>query len=95
MSMFMRPDQLADEGAARVELIPAALRLLWMSVAFGVLTGGVSVMAGLGDHSLGVAGVGLSVLADVTGSAGLVVAALAAIEAVRTTPGSPWRSRHR
>jgi hypothetical protein len=37
----MRRDQLADEGAARVELIPAALRLLWMSVAFGVLTGGV------------------------------------------------------
>jgi hypothetical protein len=82
----------ADEGAARVELIPAALRLLWMSVAFGVLTGGVSVMAGLGDHSLGVAGVGLSVLADVTGSA--VGAAVAVTPQVRGSfPGAVLRER--
>jgi divalent metal cation (Fe/Co/Zn/Cd) transporter len=48
------------------------LRLVWISVGVGVLTGGVSVVAGLRDHSLGVVGVGLGVLADVTGSAVLI-----------------------
>jgi divalent metal cation (Fe/Co/Zn/Cd) transporter len=49
-----------------------ALRLLLISVAFGALTGVISVIAGLGDHSLGVFAVGLGVLADVTGSATLI-----------------------
>ena len=48
------------------------LWLLLISVAFGALTGVLSVIAGLGDHSLGVFGVGLGVLADVTGSAVLI-----------------------
>jgi divalent metal cation (Fe/Co/Zn/Cd) transporter len=49
-----------------------ALRLVVISVAFGALTGVISIAAGLRDHSLGVFGVGLATLADVTGSAVLV-----------------------
>ncbi len=56
----------------RPELVSAALRLVWISVAFGMLSGAVSVTTGLGDHSLGVFAVGLGVLADVTGSATLI-----------------------
>jgi divalent metal cation (Fe/Co/Zn/Cd) transporter len=52
--------------------VTTALRLVWISVAFGVLSGAVSVTAGLQDHSLGVFAVGLGVLADVTGSAVLI-----------------------
>jgi divalent metal cation (Fe/Co/Zn/Cd) transporter len=58
--------------AARPELITAALRLVWISVAFGVVSGAVSVTTGLLDHSLGVLAIGLGVLADVTGSAVLI-----------------------
>jgi divalent metal cation (Fe/Co/Zn/Cd) transporter len=53
-------------------MIAAALRLVTISVAFGVLSGAVSVISGLRDHSLGVFAVGLGVFADVTGSAVLV-----------------------
>ena len=56
----------------RPELVSAALRLVWISVAFGILSGAVSVTTGLRDHSLGVFAVGLGVLADVTGSATLI-----------------------
>ena len=56
----------------RPELVSAALRLVWISVAFGMLSGAVSVTTGLRDHSLGVFAVGLGVLADVTGSATLI-----------------------
>jgi len=59
-------------GAARSRMIRSALRLVLVSVAFGILTGTVSVATGLHDHSLGVFAVGLDVLADVTGSAVLI-----------------------
>jgi divalent metal cation (Fe/Co/Zn/Cd) transporter len=54
---------------ARFKLVTAALRLVSISVAFGVLSGALSVTVGLQDHSLGVFAIGLGVLADVTGSA--------------------------
>jgi divalent metal cation (Fe/Co/Zn/Cd) transporter len=66
------PDGLCDSGAPRASLVTAALRLVSVSVAFGVLTGVVSVAVGLRDHSLGVFAVGLDVLADVTGSSVLI-----------------------
>jgi Cation efflux family len=59
-------------GQARQKLLGAALRLATISVAFGLLSGTVSIIAGLGDHSLGVLAVGLGVLADVSGSAILI-----------------------
>ena len=61
-----------DRGAARQIMVTTALRLVAVSVAFGLLSGTVSVFTGLQDHSLGVFGIGLGVLADVTGSAVLV-----------------------
>jgi divalent metal cation (Fe/Co/Zn/Cd) transporter len=56
----------------RSAMLDRALRLSWMSVVFGVLSGSVSVGAGLADHSLGVLAAGLSVLADVAGSVVLI-----------------------
>jgi divalent metal cation (Fe/Co/Zn/Cd) transporter len=61
---------VTDPG--RQEMIAAALRLVTVSVAFGVLSGAVSVTTGLQDHSLGVFAVGLGVFADVAGSAVLI-----------------------
>jgi divalent metal cation (Fe/Co/Zn/Cd) transporter len=55
-----------------VRQLTAALRLVWVSVLFGLLSGVVSVTTGLTNHSLGVLAVGLGVLADVTGSATLI-----------------------
>jgi protein-S-isoprenylcysteine O-methyltransferase Ste14 len=43
-----------------------------VSVAFGLVSGVVSIATGLTGHSLGVLAVGLGVLADVTGSASLI-----------------------
>ena len=68
----MPGDESPASGAPRAELVSAALRLVSVSVAFGVLSGIVSVTAGLRDHSLGVFGAGLGVLADVAGSAILI-----------------------
>ena len=68
----MPADELPGTDPARLKLITAALRLVSISVAFGVLSGAVSVITGLRDHSLGVFAVGLGVLADVTGSAVLI-----------------------
>jgi divalent metal cation (Fe/Co/Zn/Cd) transporter len=53
-------------------MLERALRLSWLSVGFGVVSGAVSVGAGLADHSLGVLAAGLSVLADVCGSIVLI-----------------------
>ena len=53
-------------------MLVAALWLTGISIAWGVVAGGVSVAVGLRDGSLGVLGLGLNVLADVTGSAVLV-----------------------
>ena len=55
-----------------MKLVTAALRLVSISVGFGMLSGTVSVITGLQDHSLGVFAIGLGVLADVTGSAVLI-----------------------
>lgn len=52
--------------------VTAALRLVTISVAFGLVSGAVSVITGLHGRSLGVFAVGLGVLADVTGSAVLI-----------------------
>jgi divalent metal cation (Fe/Co/Zn/Cd) transporter len=49
-----------------------ALRLVTVSVAFGLMSGVVSVITGLLGHSLGVFAVGLGVFADVAGSAILI-----------------------
>jgi divalent metal cation (Fe/Co/Zn/Cd) transporter len=56
----------------RAQLLQRALRLSWISICFGLVSGAVSVASGLADHSLGVLAAGLSVLADVTGSIVLV-----------------------
>jgi hypothetical protein len=63
-----RPGSAPDRSSQ----VATALRLVWVSVVFGILSGTVSVTAGLADHSLSVLAVGLGVLADVTGSATLV-----------------------
>ena len=49
-----------------MKLVTAALRLVSISVGFGMLSGTVSVITGLQDHSLGVFAIGLGVLAGVT-----------------------------
>jgi Co/Zn/Cd efflux system component len=59
-------------GQDRHGQVTAALRLVWTSVVFGIVSGVVSVRTGLANHSLGVLAVGLGVLSDVTGSASLV-----------------------
>ena len=67
------PDRQPPGGLAeRPRLLRSALRLVSVSVAFGVLSGTISVTSGLRDHSLGVFAIGLGVLADVTGSAVLI-----------------------
>jgi divalent metal cation (Fe/Co/Zn/Cd) transporter len=64
-----RPPDVVDD---RPSQITTALRLVTISVAFGVLSGTISIVTGLQDHSLGVFAVGLGVAADVTGSATLI-----------------------
>ncbi len=67
------PNHLPPAGDAdRLGLVRHALWLVSVSVAFGVLSGVISVTTGLRDHSLGVFAIGLGVLADVTGSATLI-----------------------
>lgn len=58
----------SNERSQRARLIDVALRLVTVSVAWGALSGGLSVAAGLLGHSLGVLGLGLTVLADLVGS---------------------------
>jgi divalent metal cation (Fe/Co/Zn/Cd) transporter len=48
------------------------LRLVWVSVDVGIVSGAVSLMTGLANHSVAMLAVGLGVLADVTGSATLI-----------------------
>jgi divalent metal cation (Fe/Co/Zn/Cd) transporter len=62
----------AKSEARRTRLLVIALWLTWTTVVWGLLSGSVSIVAGLLDGSLGVLGLGLNVLADVTGSAVLV-----------------------
>jgi divalent metal cation (Fe/Co/Zn/Cd) transporter len=56
----------------RREHLVVALRLSWFSVAWGIVSGGLSVVIGVLDDSLGVVALGLNALADVTGSTALV-----------------------
>ena len=72
-------------------MIARALRLVTISVAFGILSGSVSVASGLRGHSLGVFAVGLGVLADVTGSAALIWR----FRAERRHPGQSGRQETR
>ena len=53
----------------RARLVDVAIRLVTVSVVWGAVSGGLSVAAGLHGHSLGVLGLGLTVLADLVGSA--------------------------
>jgi divalent metal cation (Fe/Co/Zn/Cd) transporter len=64
-------DKVTSRGP-RPQHVAAALKLVALSVTFGLLSGAVSITTGLQDHSLGVLAVGLDVLADVTGSAILI-----------------------
>lgn len=75
----------ADRLAGRQKLVTQALRLEAASVAFGTLSGTASVVTGLRGHSLSVLGLGLGVLADVTGSAVLIWR----FSAERRRPGEP------
>jgi divalent metal cation (Fe/Co/Zn/Cd) transporter len=59
-------------SAQRQHLVVVAIWLTSLSVLWGTLSGGTSVIVGLLDGSLGVLGLGLNVLADVTGSAVLL-----------------------
>jgi divalent metal cation (Fe/Co/Zn/Cd) transporter len=68
----MVPSQAPDSHVTRAEQITRALWLVSASVAFGLMSGAVSVTTGLRGHSLGVFAAGLGVLADVTGSATLI-----------------------
>ncbi len=68
----MRQEPAPDNAGGRPDLIAAALRLVTVSVAFGILSGAVSIVTGLRGHSLGVFAIGLGVAADVTGSAALI-----------------------
>lgn len=65
-------DERPGTDQVRLTLVTAALRLVTISVIFGLLSGAVSVITGLQDQSLGVFAIGLGVLADVTGSAVLI-----------------------
>jgi divalent metal cation (Fe/Co/Zn/Cd) transporter len=68
----LRPSTAADPQLSREQLLQRALRLSWASIAFGLVSGVVSVASGIAEHSLGVLAAGLSVLADVMGSIVLV-----------------------
>jgi divalent metal cation (Fe/Co/Zn/Cd) transporter len=68
----MPADQSSGSYLSRRHMVTQALWLVSISVAFGALSGTVSVITGLRGHSLSVFAVGLGVLADVTGSAVLI-----------------------
>jgi divalent metal cation (Fe/Co/Zn/Cd) transporter len=68
----MPADQSSGSYLNRRHMVTQALWLVSISVAFGALSGTVSVITGLRGHSLSVFAVGLGVLADVTGSAVLI-----------------------
>jgi divalent metal cation (Fe/Co/Zn/Cd) transporter len=68
----MPGNQPAASGPARARQVTAALWLVSISVAFGMLSGAASVITGLQDDSLAVFAIGLGILADVAGSAVLI-----------------------
>lgn len=68
----MHRSQYSDESSRRTRFLVVALWLSAFSVAWGMASGGVSVTVGVLDGSLGVLGLGLTVLADLIGSAVLI-----------------------
>ncbi len=82
-----RPSTRPDQPPSRAQLLERALRLSWISIVFGLVSGAVSVGSGIVEHSLGVLAAGLSVLADVTGSVVLVWR-------FRTERSDPARAQH-
>ncbi len=68
----MPGNQLPARDLDRAGQVTAALWLVSVSVAFGLLSSAVSVAAGLHGNSLSVLATGLGTLADVTGSATLI-----------------------
>ncbi|NNN02122.1 MAG: cation transporter, partial [Acidimicrobiaceae bacterium] len=71
----------------RVRLLARAIRLSIISVAWGLVSGVLAVVAGINAGSLGVLGLGLNILADVTGSLGL-------IWRFRVEQRDPFRANH-
>jgi divalent metal cation (Fe/Co/Zn/Cd) transporter len=63
---------MARSDADRSLLIGVALRLSWLSVAWGALSGTASLILGVLDHSLAITGVGLNLLADLAASLVLI-----------------------
>lgn len=61
-----------ENASRRRRLITVALWLSSISVVWGAVSGGLAVTVGLLDGSLGVLGLGLNMLADLTGSAVLI-----------------------
>ena len=68
----MPKHQQPVSSPARARQVTTALWLVSISVAFGIISGAVSVTTGVANHSLSVVAIGLGVLADVTGSAALI-----------------------
>ena len=87
----MPASQLPGSSQTRLRLTGTALWLVSVSVAFGVLSGAVSVITGLQDHSLAVFGIGLAIMADVLGSAALIWR----FRAERRQPGHSGRQEAR
>jgi divalent metal cation (Fe/Co/Zn/Cd) transporter len=65
-------DPARHESARRQPLIAKAIRLSVLSVAWGLASGALAIVAGIAAGSLGVLGLGLNILADVSGSTGLI-----------------------
>src|ERR1700722_3787663 len=88
----MLPSQVLDSDLTRTQQVTRALRLVSVSVAFGLVSGSVSIITGLGAHSLGVFAVGLGVFADVTGSATLIWRFRAERDRPGHCVGHEWRA---
>ena len=68
----MADHRLPGRDLDRAGQVTVALRLVWISVIFGLASGTVSVITGLDGRSVSVLAIGLGVLADVAGSATLI-----------------------
>jgi divalent metal cation (Fe/Co/Zn/Cd) transporter len=73
-SLPSRPPDTTGDGLAqhRQRLLATALHLSVASVITGLLLGGLSITVGILEHSLGVLGTGLGLVADVGGSIVLI-----------------------
>ncbi len=70
----MRSGPAGDDDAStpRAHLVSTAVRLSYLSVGWGLVSGTWAIVAGLLAGSLGVLGLGLNVMADVVGSVTLI-----------------------